>query len=216
LHPSLRILPNTHALGQLHPHSLYLELTVSSRGGLEASLAGGIDNRPAQILAHELCHWTDLVGTVWGQEYLDSVFAALDRAVFGSANPIVSYPAMLHLFDRDRAILFPSYYKVVNPTALPTSDKNPWAISFSSGAWIDPFGRSDETKPIFFLRFDQGLKGPQVARQPMTVGALLELRASAAEIATFDGWLRSQPDDEQVIARALFRRERWRISTIPN
>ena len=162
---SRKILPETHALGQLHPHSLVVELTISSRPSLEASLAGGVDNEPAQIVAHELCHWTDLVGTVSGQEYLDSVFAALDYAAPDAADRVQSYPAVLHLFDRDRAILFPSYYKFIDPAARPTSANDPWVISFSCGAWIDPTGRLDEAKPIFFVRFDQGLQGPQVARQ---------------------------------------------------
>lgn len=206
--PTCQILPETHALGQFHPHSLILEITVSSRPGLEDSLDGGVDNQPAQILAHELCHWTDLVGTVWGQEYLDVVFAALDHAALDPADKVASYPDMLQLFDRDRAILFPSYYKVVNPDARPTSEKKPWEISFSCGAWFDPMGKLDEAKPIFFVRFDQGLRQQQVARQPLTVGALLELRATAAEIATIDQWLPKRSLDEQAVATAIFRRER--------
>lgn len=203
-----KILPETHALGQLHPHSLCLELAVSSRPGLDDSVHGGVNNLPAQILTHELCHWIDLVGTVWGQEYFDIVFAALDYAVRDQADPVGSYPVMLRLFDNDRAILFPSYYKVVNPDSRPTSAKYPWVISFSCGAWIDPMGKLDESKPIFFVRFNQGLQGPQVARQPLTVGALLELRATAAEITTFHEWLPSRSLEEQVVENEKFRRER--------
>jgi len=202
------ILPETHALGQLHPHSLCLELGVSSRPSLNEALRGGSDSQPAQILAHELCHWTDVVGTVWGQEYLDIVFAALDCAARNPADAVESYPAMLRLFDSDRAILFPSYYKVVNPDACSTTFKTPWVISFSCGARFDPMGRLDEGSPIFFVRFNESLQGPQVARQPLTIGALLELRATAAEITTFHEWLPSRSLEEQVVENEKFRRER--------
>jgi hypothetical protein len=88
------------------------------------------------------------------------------------------------------------------------NDRNPWAISASAGFWITPSGTLDQTKPIFFVRFNESLNGPLVARQPMTIGALLELRSIAAEIATFREWLELQPADEQSVARTLFRRNR--------
>lgn len=204
---SLQILPETHELGSLDPHTLVLELPLYPRPAVEASVAGGIDNQPAQILAHEVRHWTDLVGTVWGQQYLDSLFLALDAAV-NFDDDVSNYRHFIDLFDQDRSILFPTYYKIVNPMAIPTSDKRPWAISFTCGARIDPWGKLDEAQPIFFVRFDEKLAGPLTARQPMTIGALLELRATAAEISTFEDWVSRLPLDEQIASTKLFRRDR--------
>ena len=196
-------------MGALNPHTLSLELQCASRPGLEASLQDSADNVPAQVLAHELCHWADIVGTVWGQSYLNVVFSALDLAQAADANNIMNtFQQTLMLFDADRSILFPTYYKVVNPGISPTSDGKPWALTTSCGAWIDTAGRLDETRPIFFVRFDETLSGPQVARQPLTVGTLLELRAFAAEIATFSSWLTQQTDDEKLVASRLFQSER--------
>lgn len=206
--PSRQILPETHTLGALDPHNLAIELAVTTEAGLAASLGHGTDNQPVQILAHELCHWIDLVGSVWGQDYLDSVFAALDQAAAPNTDGLESYPTMLHLFDRDRSILFPSYYKIFNPAAHTTSDRYPWALSGSSGLWITPSGTLDQSRPILFVQFSEDIDGALVARQPMTVGALLELRATAAEIVTFAHWLAEQSADEQIVARRLFRRTR--------
>lgn len=202
------ILPESQSIGQLDLHSQVIELTGCSRPALTHSLAGGSDNRPAQILAHELCHWADIVGTVWGQEYLDLVFTAMDEAAYHPDGPAGSYPAAIKLFDAERAIFAPAYYKTINPSARPTSDQNPWGISFTAGAWIKPTGQLDDSRPIFFVRFNDASDGSMVARQPMTVGALLELRAITAEIATLEEWLQTQPQEEAMVARKLFQRER--------
>ncbi|MGA8819938.1 MAG: hypothetical protein WB624_21840 [Xanthobacteraceae bacterium] len=201
-----QILPESQSLGSFHPHTLILELDRTSQRALQDSLNHLFINKPAQILAHELCHWIDIVGTVWGQDYLDDVFAALDSVSVD--DPVKSYPFLLRLFDRDRTILLPRYYKVVNDAALPTNSKDPWKISYSCGAWITPAGHLDENKPIFFVRFNDRFDDTLVSRQPITIGALLELRSVAAEVATFDHWLEGQALDEQTIATALFRRER--------
>jgi hypothetical protein len=201
------VLPDANTMGTINPHTLTLELHCASRPGLEVSLRGDGDNTSAQVLAHELCHWTDLLGTVWGQSYLDVVFSAFDR-VQSAADIVDTFPHALALFDADRSILFPTYYKVVSPAAAATTDKKPWALTTSCGASIDTAGRLDEARPIFFVRFAETLSGPQVARQPLTVGTLLELRAVAAEIATFSAWLTQQSSEQQLVAATLFKRER--------
>ena len=94
------------------------------------------------------------------------------------------------------------------PLLLPPPTRSREALTTSCGAWIDTAGRLDETRPIFFVRFAETLSGPQVARQPLTVGALLELRAFAAEIATFSAWLTQQTSEQQLVANTLFKRDR--------
>lgn len=71
-------------------------------------------------------------------------------------------------------------------------------------------GKLDESNPIFFVRF-HGADGAQIARQPLSVGALLELRATAAEIATFNEWAERRPSGERVVSEILFRQERIAI-----
>ena len=181
-----------------------MELTYESRQSLIDSLANKTDSKAAELYAHENRHFQDLIGTVWGQDYLDLLFSAYD-AILTRPRSELNYPVLLSLFDADRAILFPSYYKYVMPNAPRGSAVDRWSMSFSSGVRIRPDGRIDETLPILFVRFDKGNK--HVARQPITVGSLLEMRASGTEIGAWSAWNKSRPANEQVINEAIRVRE---------
>jgi len=186
-------------LGSLHPHTLVLELPVFSRPMLEESLADGCNNEPARVYAHELQHWFDIVGTLWGQRYLDLVFSAFD-AVLAAETEELAYPEVLRLFDADREILFPRYYKYVVPGA-PHGAKKKWINRWSAGHRIRHDGTRDHGYPILFVRLetDQGV----FARQPLSIGALLELCAMAAEDGAFNTFLPTLGDGERMVERAI-------------
>jgi hypothetical protein len=186
-------------LGSLHPHTLALELPVFSRPMLEDSLADGCNNEPARVYAHELQHWFDIVGTLWGQRYLDLVFSAFD-AVLAANTEDLAYPEVLRLFDADREILFPRYYKYVLPGA-PHGATKKWINRWSAGYRIRHDGTRDNGYPILFVRLEtnEGV----FARQPLSIGALLELRAMAAEDAVFNAFLPALADGERTVERAI-------------
>lgn len=200
----LPVLPQTSTLGSLDPHTLVLELPTTSKAGLKISLAGRDDGGVARIHAHELRHFDDLVGTVWGQDYLDLLFRAYDAMLHRSTAEL-AYPALLRLFDADRAILFPSYYKYVMQGAPAGSAADRWSMSFSTGTRIRPDGAADETDPILFVRFDKGTV--HIARQPLTVGSLLELRAIGCEMGPLARSLARLPAAEAVVEERLRSRE---------
>ena len=198
----LPILPEIHALGTLNPHTLIMELPDTTKLHLQSSLEGKVASRDVEIYAHEHRHWLDLIATVWGQDYLDLVFEANDAVLTADPGRQESiYPPALRLFDADRAILFPSYYKYVVEDAAVGSPDDRWSMSFSTGARILPDGTPNEGDPILFVRFDA--KSGHVARQPVTVGSLFELRALAAEVGAFRRWLSQQPADERIVAVSL-------------
>ena len=116
-----------------------------------------------------------------------------------------AYPTLLRLFDADRAILFPSYYKYVMPDAPHGTATDRWSMSFSTGVRVQPDGRTDEGSPILFVRFDKG--DEHVARQPITVGALLEMRALGVEFGAFARWNQTRPADEAKVSEAIRTRE---------
>ena len=194
-----QILPALQTVGALYPHTLILELPLHSRAALQESLAGGRDDQPLRVYAHELHHWFDIVGTIWGQRYLDLVFLALD-GVSAAASEDAAYPEVLRLFDADREILFPSYYKYVLPGA-PHGTVEQWRNRWSVGHRIKSDGTPDQSHPILFVRFETD--GAAFARQPLSVGALLELRAMAAEDAAFVAFAQSLGIDEAVVERAI-------------
>lgn len=200
----MQVLPESHTLGTLDPHSLHMELPYESESSLRDSLSNRSDSQAAELYAHENQHFQDLVGTVWGQDYLDLLFEAYDAIIrqdFGER----SYPTLLRLFDADRKILFPSYYKYVMPSAPHGSATDRWSMSFTTGTRFQPDGRSDERLPILFVRFDKGAK--HVARQPITVGSLLEMRAFGVEFGAFTLWNKTRPADEAVVSKAIRSRD---------
>lgn len=201
---ALPVLPQINTLGSIDPHTLVLELPETSKDGLAASLAGTDDLSVARIYAHEMQHFMDIVGTVWGQDYLDILFGAYD-AVLDGRPPELAYPELLRLFDADRSILFPRYYKYVMPGAPQGTAENRWSMSLSTGANIRPDGKMDETDPLLFVRFDMG--AAHVARQPLTVGALLELRAIGAEMGPLARSFEGLAQDERIVEERLQTRE---------
>ncbi|WP_337847695.1 hypothetical protein [Sphingomonas sp.] len=197
------ILPAMQTVGAIKPHTLILEMPISTKSGLEDSINGGYSNEPARIYAHEMHHWFDLVGTIWGQHYLDILFSAYD-AVIAARSEDEAYPAVLRLFDADREILFPSYYKFVTPGA-PHGRERQWSNEATVGFRIRPDGTRDEDHPILFVRFTAG--DQIVARQPLSAGSLLELRALAAEDIALTAHLARLDPDQRLVEKKLRQQE---------
>lgn len=199
---SSRILPATQTLAALQPHTLAIEMKYT-RQQFENSLAGGADTRPLEVVAHELCHWFDIVGTVWGQSYLETLFDALDYAVRPRFE-VGAYAPAIKLFDLDRSILFPSYYKYVRSDAVRDKGPGRWRMEITTGARVDVFGVSREDDPILFVHFSSGEQ--DIGRQPVSIGSLLELRAVFSEFAAYQHVARNWPTDEKVVGDHLFER----------
>lgn len=109
------------------------------------------------------------------------------------------------MFDADRAVLFPAYYKYVAPTAVAARGPGTWQIEMTTGVKIDAQGYSDEDQPIFFARF--ATMAGEIGRQPLTVGALLELRALQAEMLVFQQARAGKGREEQLVADTLYKNE---------
>ncbi|TKD48368.1 MAG: hypothetical protein E5W98_01245 [Mesorhizobium sp.] len=197
-----QILPALQTVGSVDPHTLILELPNLSRQRFEESLLKGGDQEPARLYAHELHHWLDIVGSLWGQRYLDLLFSAFD-AVLAAKTEDSAYVEVLRLFDADRAILFPRYYKYVTPEA-PHGAIVPWINRWSAGQRIKLDGTRSPDDPILFVRIETETQ--IIARQPLSVGALLELRAMAAEEEAFRNALVNLTEEEKVIENAMHDR----------
>src|SRR5690606_27997231 len=107
-----------------------------------------------QTIFHEVTHWADVVGTVWGRSFLEQVYEA-----YGVAEKINAdgqeqfFWKLAALHDEQRRLMLPDYYRLARPDGRPHSTAMPWGISFSSGQEFDPLGRIDTTRPILFVRF---------------------------------------------------------------
>ena len=176
-----RFFPNQVAEGLFAPHSTLVEVSAFRPEEVAQAMATGDllpVRRDIQVLCHEMAHWFDYFGTVWGRSYITTIcraHLAMDKREAG-------FPALVELFDHDRRILAPAYYRFSASPSAPHDARHPWTIQFAGGCEIDPDGRIDERKPIYLVRFGESPSGRIFARQPLSVGALLEVRAVAAEI----------------------------------
>lgn len=194
----LQIIPETHTLGSINPHTLFIDLHSTTEAEIVRARAGGGNPAGWELYEHEARHWRDLLATVWGRRYLDLLFRTYDLLLQTPKNKMeTTYKLVLELFDVERAILFPSYYKYVLSNAPKADPANRWSMGFSHGVKVAADGSLDAREPILFVRFDEGKT--HFARQPLSVGSLIEGRALAAEIAALAEWLKFRAADEAVV-----------------
>ncbi len=148
---------------------------------------------------HELTHWFDFFGTVWGRQYAKKICRAQVAASRGRED---DFPKVVELFDLDNKILTPNYYKFSEAPSAPHSMARPWSVDYSCGCEIDPDGSINNGKPIFVLRFGENPSRKVFARQPLSVGALLEVRAMAAEVGAALGAINSSQEKGTAIVEA--------------
>ncbi|CCV03309.1 hypothetical protein MESS2_1030166 [Mesorhizobium metallidurans STM 2683] len=200
--------PNATSIAEFRPNSLTIHfhyLNRESYAEVGSGKTNSADRPKVEVVAHELAHWSDQVSSLWGQRYLTGLFDAYHAMRAGREE---LFKDVVTLYDEQRRILFPRYYRVVADAPRLHSHKMPWRIDFSAGQEFDAYGAIDETRPIYFVAFSDNENGTRVARQPITVGSLLETTATWAELLTGFGIISSLGHDEQVVERALWMKER--------
>ncbi|KQT48152.1 hypothetical protein ASG47_07195 [Devosia sp. Leaf420] len=193
--------PNTGMLAHFSPASQMITLDAYTGDDLPKAMAANDHDRAREIMAtmsHELTHWADTIGTLWGREHLERVYGLYDLMP-RATEP--DFPRFVELHDENRRLSFPQYYHTVREAVQSHDTKRPWRIHFSAGREIDPMGRMDETRPILFVNFSDHDTGDLLIRQPMTVGALLETTAVASEShASVHYILGKVPEAERMVA----------------
>jgi len=174
--------PNQIAMGSFAPHSTIVEVGCFRTGDVRDALKAK-DLMPVrkdiQVLCHEMTHWFDFFGTTWGREYIVDICRAYRALERGTET---EFPKILKLFDIDRSVLSPLYYRFTSAPSVAHTAARPWSIDYVTGAEIDPNGATREDRPIFMAKFGENPSRRTFARQPVSVGALLEVRAIASEI----------------------------------
>ena len=125
----VEIIPEMHAHGSINPHTLFIDVNRASRAKIDEARIGNGSPQGWELYEHEARHWLDLVSTVWGRNYLDLLFRTYDK-IISTPEPRMeeAFELVLELFDRDRSILFPSYYKYVLPKAREISADDRWSM----------------------------------------------------------------------------------------
>lgn len=174
--------PNQIAAGSFAPHSTIVEVGCFRTADVRDALLTE-DLMPVrqdiQVLCHEMTHWFDFFGTIWGRDYIGNIcraYRAFERRTEAE------FPKIVELFDKDRSVLSPEYYRFTSAPTIRHTMTRPWSIEYVAGAEIDAGGATREDRPIFMARFGENPSRQVFARQPVSVGALLEVRAIASEV----------------------------------
>ncbi|OAP48446.1 hypothetical protein ATB98_24155 [Sinorhizobium saheli] len=180
--------PNTVAMAHFSPQTQMVTLDQYEKDDLPKALVAEDHGKVAEIMAtisHEMAHWADVVGTIWGRAYLKRIYKGFRQLPTKDSPPKESdFASFIDLHDETRRLTFPKYYQTVFESKETHSARHPWQISFSAGQEIDAYGRLDPSRPILFVCFHDNRTGDRLIRQPMTVGALLETIAVASEYDT--------------------------------
>jgi hypothetical protein len=151
---------------------------------------------------HEYRHWLDMTSSVFGLEWLSQVAGAAALSQNGLQNPTDAFRALCQeLTKRMATIHLPAYYSTIeNP--LP----RPWRSSVTVGRAFATDGALNTQHPLWFVRF-ASLEHAPIARQPMSVASLLELRALTTEMVFGYGLIEGIPEEEQrIVERAELTR----------
>jgi hypothetical protein len=116
---------------------------------------------------------------------------------------------VVDLHDEERRLNYAQYYKVVENTAFDHDHQHPCRISYSAGREFDCSGRIDPERPIFFVKFSDHNSGRLMVRQPIGIGALLEIIATWTELLIGEMVISSMPeaDGSQLVERHIARGE---------
>lgn len=197
-----RLFPNQIAAGSFAPHSTIVEISCFRTERVrDAFVAEDLlpVRQDVQVLCHEMTHWFDFFGTIWGRDYIGSIcraYRAFERRMEED------FPKVIQLFDADRAILSPQYYRFTSAPLLEHTAARPWTIDYVAGAQIGLDGTIREDRPIFMARFGENPSRRQFARQPVSVGALIEVRAIASEMGAAIAAINSHPEDGPKLVEA--------------
>lgn len=157
---------------------------------------------------HEITHWADTIGTVWGNEYLKKVYSTYDvMPSINLAGSEIDFHRFVDLHDAERRLSYSDYYRTVEDNGSRHDMATPWKIAFSCGVEFNSSGRPDEKRPIIFVRFGDHYTEQQLVRQPLSIAALLETTATWSELSTQFQTMSAFDKDEFLVEEYMLKNE---------
>lgn len=155
------------------------------------------------LLAHEVTHWADHVGTVWGQRRLAALYQAMEASENQDEPEMWRIAYEASTASRDRLT---DYYTVVARDVAPDEDR-PWRTQLTCGYEYGADGHIRPDRPILFYRFHGYQNGP-ICRVPFSVASLLEANATYAELLSLLEAVGTVEDDVARIIELRLERDR--------
>lgn len=156
-----------------------------------------------KTLFHEIRHYIDHVGTLWGQKkilrYIKAINARMNKDI-SKFDEIVAYK------NEESQLFYSNYYaEEFNYIKVANLD-NRWRWTSNTGLRFSHLGLPDETKPIPFIHFANYEKIPLI-RVPISIAALLETNSTNEEIQWHQFYLMNLSELERPFHSKLFERE---------
>jgi hypothetical protein len=147
------------------------------------------------LLAHEQTHWVDNTSTLWGFEFLDSIYESLRITTSDQINRFSEYEfyKKKSLYNAIHCIRYPKYYSTIGSS----EGAPPWIYQYSMGKLFDSSGKPSEY-PVFFTRFED-TNGNLVSREPFALCSLLESSATYQEILTEAALIRQMLKEGEIL-----------------
>lgn len=199
------IFPNVTLAGAYWPLSNVITMdSVDSSTYIEAAGDGDISQklRVTPLLFHELRHWLDHIGTVWGQRTLRAGCEAM--AARKSNNP-EEFWRILNFRRRYNSSLLSAYYTTVEDRRPTRAKTDLWRATPSCGLRFDSSGKQNQGSPVLFIQFDWP-DGRRACRVPVSVLSLLESGATYFQLACKLGFIASMEPGAREVELADWNR----------
>ncbi|NOU86739.1 hypothetical protein GC102_13275 [Paenibacillus sp. LMG 31460] len=175
------IFPNVSVLASYNSLDQVIRFEELERSEFDKAIAdpfnrSNVDN--AALIIHETSHYIDHLATLNGQRFLLETYNAYHGILSGDEQ---NYWHVAKLHKAIKKLKFQDYYKEFTTESLTTGKRHSdWSFANTFGQRFDADGISDPNRPIIFNNFKY--MDNFVARIPLSVEALWEANAVAAEI----------------------------------
>jgi hypothetical protein len=153
------------------------------------------------LLSHEIRHWMDHLGTLWGQQMVVSAFNAMNARDLNNPD---DFSYIVDHWQAERRDHFEDFYTVIgkpNPTTI-----HRWIAMPTCGHRFDSRGKLRQDKPLLLVNFAWP-DGTHACRAPLSVLALLEAGAMHYEQSARAAILSVMPAGELAVEEARNREE---------
>lgn len=203
--------PNVKQVARFDPHSQIIILNDIQADDVARAWEGQNVVALRENLAtitHEMAHWADTIGTIWGNKYLKNVYSAYELLPdINTPSREFEFYKFMDLHDQARRLSYSEYYHLHFPANRAHHHNHTWRIEFSSGQEFNTAGRVDPSRPILFVRFSDRQTGKPIVRQPLCIAAILETIAMWSELATQTQILALLADDERSAQTYMLNQE---------
>lgn len=156
-----------------------------------------------KTLIHETRHFSDHIGTLWGQKYLNSYLKAINARV---SVKLEDFPSIIAYCNSLNQMFYTEYYTEEYNRIEVKNLADRWQWSPTCGLRFNAKGELNSEAPIPFIQFGTQDKRPLI-RVPLSITSLLETNATNQEVKIQMGYLLTIPEGPQLVELKLTEKQ---------